>query len=125
VLPDHTLNPTAPSSSVLPVVVVATESSRNPGATTLSDFENENGDSKDLESPYSSSDDGAGKKRVNKFVLKDNEQVVFEVGQVFASVEIIRDVVTEYALQNRKNVYLKKNEKKESLSNACLSVHTI
>ena len=114
VLPDHTLNPTAPSSSVLPVVVVTAESSRNPGATTLSNFEDENGDSEDLESPYFSSDDGASKKRVNKFVLKENEQVVFELGQVVASAEIIRDVVKDYALQTRKNVYLKKNEKKKS-----------
>jgi hypothetical protein len=112
VLPDHTLNPTAPSSSVLPVVVAAAESSRNPGATTLSDFEDENGDSEDLESPYSSSDDGAGKKRVNKFVLKENEQIVFQVGQVFANAELIKDAVKEYALQSKKNVYLKKNKKK-------------
>jgi len=50
-LPDHTLNPTAPSSSVLPVVVAAAQSSWNPAPTTLSDFEDDNADSEELESP--------------------------------------------------------------------------
>jgi len=112
VLPDHTLNPTAPSSSGLPIVVDAAQSSRNPAPTTLSDFEDDNADSEELESPYSSSDDGVGKKKLNKFVLNENEQVSFQVGQVFANVELIKAAVKEYALQSRKNVYVKKNERK-------------
>jgi len=125
VLPDHTLNPTAPSSSVLLVVVAAAQSSRNPAPTTLSDFEDDNADLEELESPYSSSDDGVGEKKLNKFVLNENEQVIFQVGQVFANFELIKAVVKEYALQSRRNIYVKKNERKESLSNACLSVHFI
>jgi len=66
------LKPTAPFSSVFPVVVGAAQSSRNPAPTTLSDFEDDNGNSEELESPYSSYDDGAGKKRLNKFVLNEN-----------------------------------------------------
>jgi len=112
VLPDHTLNPTAPSSSVLPIVVVAAQSSRNSAPTTLSDFEDDNADSEELESPYSSSDDGVGKKKLSKFVLNENEQVIFEVGQVFANVELIKAAIKEYALQSRRNVYVKKNERK-------------
>jgi len=112
VLPDHTLNPTAPSSSGLPIVVDAAQSSRNPAPTTLSDFEDDNADSEELESPYSSSDDGVGKKKLNKFVLNENEQVSFQVGQVFANAELIKAAVKEYALQSRKNVYVKKNERK-------------
>jgi len=40
------------------------------------------------------------------------ELVVFEEGQIFATSLLVKTVVREYGLQNKKNVYLEKNEKK-------------
>lgn len=42
----------------------------------------------------------------------NNEPVVFEEGQIFATGLLVKTEVKEYGLQNKKNVYLEKNEKK-------------
>ncbi|GAU47619.1 hypothetical protein TSUD_90240 [Trifolium subterraneum] len=111
--------------NVNPSLTVATKSSRNPKATTLSDFEDEDGDSSDLQSPISSEDE-SGKKHYPKFKLNDNdEQVKFEEGQIFSSAQLIRSAVKEYGMQSRKNVYFKKNESKRLVVKCmpCCSFH--
>jgi hypothetical protein len=113
VLPYETLNPTDARNNgenVNPSLTVAAESSRNPKATTWSDFEDEDNDSSDLQSPISSEDE-SGKKHYPKFKLTDNdEQVKFQEGQIFSSAVLIRNAVKEYGMQSKTNVYLKKNE---------------
>jgi hypothetical protein len=113
VLPYETLNPTDARNNgenVNPSLTVAAESSRNPKATTWSDFEDEDSDSSDLQSPISSEDE-SGKKHYPKFKLTDNdEQVKFQEGQIFSSAVLIRNAVKEYGMQSKTNVYLKKNE---------------
>jgi len=63
---------------------VAFESSNNPGATRLEDFDDENGDSDDLSSICSSDEDtGPGKQKLHRFKLAD--EITFVKGQVFLS----------------------------------------
>ena len=115
VLPSQTLNPTSVSQSVNPnQSVVGVEVSRNHEVTGVEDFEDENEDSDVLESPDSSEEsERTRKKKVNRFKLgSNNEHVVFEVGQIFANGLLAKTVVKEYGLQNKKNVYLEKNEPK-------------
>jgi hypothetical protein len=106
VLPEQTLNPTpvVPSTDNR---LVAVESSNNQGQTTLSDFEDENGDSSDLES-LDSDDNQSGKKKSRKFKFSEGDQIVYKLGQTFTNAELVRKSVKEYALQVRKNIYLKK-----------------
>jgi hypothetical protein len=115
VLPSQTLNPTAVSQSVNPnQSIVGVEVSRNPEVTGVEDFEDENEDSDVLESHDSSEENDRSRKRKrNRFKLgSNNEPVVFEVGQIFANGLLVKDAVKEYGLQNKKNVYLEKNETK-------------
>jgi hypothetical protein len=115
VLPSQTLNPTAVSQSVNPnQSIVGVEVSRNPEVTGVEDFEDENEDSDVLESHDSSEENDRSRKRKrNRFKLgSNNEHVVFEVGQIFANGLLVKDAVKEYGLQNKKNVYLEKNETK-------------
>ena len=116
VLPNQTLNPTpVAQSSNSCQAIVGVEASRNTEATTEVDFEDENGDSNFLESCESSEEDGAArkKKKYNRFKFPGNDEtVIFEEGQIFATALLIKNVVKEYALQNRKNIHLKKSEKK-------------
>jgi len=41
-----------------------------------------------------------------------SDEIIFVKGQVFSSAELIRTFVREFALQQRKNIYVKKSEKK-------------
>jgi len=75
--------------------LVAFESSKNPDATRLEDFDDENGDSSDLDNICSS------------------DEIIFVKGQVFSSAELIRTFLREFALQQRKNIYVKKSERKK------------
>jgi len=60
---------------------IGVESSRNPTATTVSYFRDENKDSKDLESPNSFEYD-VGKKRYHGFNLfRNDDEVEYEKGQ--------------------------------------------
>jgi len=116
VLPNQTLNPTSVAQpSNYCQAIVSVEASRNTEATTELDFEDENGDSDFLESCESSEEDGVArtKKKVNRFKFPGNDEaVIFEEGKVFATAFLIKSIVKEYALQNRKNVHLKKSDKK-------------
>ena len=83
--------------------------------TGLEDFEDENEDSDVLESPDSSEEkEGSRKRKVNRFKLgTNNEPVVFEKGQIFATGLLVKkNAVKDYGLQNKNKVYLKKNEQK-------------
>ena len=113
VLPEQTVKPTAivPSEVSADNRLVAVESSRNPAETTLSDFEDENGDSSDLDSPNSDESD-RGNTRSMKFKYSEGDVVKYQLGQTFANADLIKTSVKEYALQIRKNIYLKKSEKK-------------
>jgi len=42
----------------------------------------------------------------------DSDVIHYQLGQTFANAELIRKSVKEHALQVRKNIYLKKNEKR-------------
>lgn len=101
VLLDQLINPKhAETSSVQ--TFVAGETSKNLDATTLSNFDDENGDSDNLESICSSEKDtGTGKQKISKFKLSD--VITYVVGQIFTSVELLRTSVREFALQKRKN----------------------
>jgi len=113
VLPNQTLNPTQVVQSVNPgKTLVGVEASRNPEVTTVLDFEDDNGYSDVLESPESSEEDSVAKKKLPRFKFPGNdEKVIFEKGQIFATTLLMKSVVKKYALKNSKNVYLKKNEK--------------
>lgn len=85
--------------------------SRNPEPTTFADFEDEDGESDDLDSPLSS-EEGEGKKKYPKFKFFDEEvQVNFEVGHIFTSADVVKAAVKEYALQAKKKVHFVKNDK--------------
>jgi len=75
----------------------------------LEDFDDKNGDSDDLDN-ICSSDNGPTKQKLHRFKLID--EITFVKGQVFTSAELIRTSVREFALQVRKNIYIKKNESK-------------
>jgi hypothetical protein len=111
VLPNETVNPT-PAAQSINQALVGVEASKNSEGTGLEDFEDE--DSDVLESPDSSDEkERSRRKKVNRFKLgTNNEPVVFEEGQIFANAELIKTAVREYALQNKNNVYLKRNEPK-------------
>lgn len=80
--------------------------SRNPEPTTFADFEDEDGESDDLDSPLSS-EEGEGKKKYLKFKFFDEEvQVNFEVGHIFTSADVVKAAVKEYALQAKKKCSL-------------------
>jgi hypothetical protein len=119
VLPNQTLNPTSVAqSSNSCQAIVGVEASRNTEATTELDFEDENEDSDFLDSCESSEEDAIGrkKKKYNRFKFPGNDEtVIFEEGQIFATALLIKNVVKEYALQNRKNVHLKKVRQGELL----------
>jgi len=91
--------------------LIVVESSRNPAETTIDDFEDENGDSSVLDS-LNSSDSERGKNRSRKFKYAEGDVIHYQLGQTFANAELIRKSVKEHALQVRKNIYLKKNEKR-------------
>lgn len=81
---------------------VAGETSKNLDATTLSNFDDENGDSDNLESICSSEEDtGTGKQKISKFKLSD--VITYVVGQIFTTVELLRTSVREFSMQKRKN----------------------
>ena len=110
VLPNQVINP-APVVTSDVQALVAFKSSKNPYATKLEDFDDENGDSSDLDSICSSDEDtDHGKPKLHKFKL--SEEIIFVKGQVFSSAELIRTSVREFALQQRKNIYVKKSERK-------------
>jgi hypothetical protein len=70
VLPDQVINPEPVVNNVLSLV--AFDSSNNPLATRLEDFDDENGDSDDLSSICSSDEDtGRGKQKLHRFKLGD------------------------------------------------------
>jgi hypothetical protein len=79
VLPEHTLNPVPFIPTVVPRIS-AVESSRNVVPTTLDDFEDENGDSEELESPAASDDESGKKKTLNKFSYGENGEVNYQRG---------------------------------------------
>jgi len=110
VLPDQVINPEPVVSSDVQSLV-AFESSNNPSATRLEDFDDENGDSDDLSSICSFDEDTSpGKQKLHRFKLAD--EITFVKGQVFSSAELVRTSVREFALQVRKNIYIKKNKSK-------------
>ncbi|CAJ2671965.1 unnamed protein product [Trifolium pratense] len=77
---------------------------------TFEDFEDEDGDSEELETPDEASDEEGIKTKYPKYKEGD-ENVSFELEQTFATVELVRKAVKDYALFAKKNVYLEKNEK--------------
>jgi len=119
VLPSQTVNPTLGSQSVNHnQSTLGVEVSRNTEAIGLEDFEDEHEDSDVLESLGSSEEEEGSRKRkkLNRFKLGTNDEpVVFEEGQIFATGLLVNTIVREYGLQNKKNVYLEKNEKKRIL----------
>jgi len=46
---------------------------------------------------------------------KNEEQIKYSEGQIFANIELVKTYMKEYDLQYRKNVYLKKSEKKRNV----------
>lgn len=109
VLANQTVNPTLGSQSVDPGQgLVGVEVSRNHEVTSLEDFEDDNEDLDVLESPDSSEEkEQSRKKKLNRFKLgTNNEPLVFEEGQIFATAVLVKTYAKEYALQNRKNVFL-------------------
>ncbi|XP_024634512.1 uncharacterized protein [Medicago truncatula] len=110
VLPDQLINPELVVTSDVQALV-AFESSKNPDATRLEDFDDENGDSSDLDSICSSDEDtDPGKPKLHKFKL--SIEIIFVKGQVFSRAKLIRTSGREFALQQRKNIYVKKSERK-------------
>ena len=116
VLPEETINPTAdvPFEVCTDNRLIVVESSRNSAETTIDDFEDENGDSSDLDS-LNSSDSERGKNRSRKFKYAEGDVIHYQLGQTFANAELIRKSVKEHALQVRKNIYLKKKMRREGL----------
>jgi hypothetical protein len=113
VLPDETVNPIVEkinNTAEVEGTVDAPQSSKNPNPTTISDFEEEDGDSSDLDSQVSSEEE-CGKKIYPKFKL-DDSGVKFRLTQTFRTAELFKAAVKDYALQYRKNVYIKKSDKK-------------
>lgn len=98
ILPNQTVNPTLASQADNPYqVVVGAEVSRNPEVTGLEDFEDENEDSDVLESPGASEEEeGSRKRKLNRFKLgTNNDPVVFEEGQIFATGLLVKTAVKE------------------------------
>lgn len=106
VLPEQTVSEVCADN-----ILIVVESSRNPAETTISDFEDENGDASDLDS-LNSSDSERGKNRSRNFKYSEGDVVKYQLGQTFANAEIIRKSIKEHALQVRKNIYLKKMRRK-------------
>jgi hypothetical protein len=77
---------------------------------TIEDFEDEDGDSEELETPDEASDEEGIKTKYPKYKEGD-ENLSFELEQTFATVELVRKAVKDYGLLAKKNVYLHKNEK--------------
>ena len=79
---------------------------------TFSDFEDKDGDSSDLQSP----DEGEGEREPRRFPrykpVDEGEKVKFELGQIFSTKEVFRNAVKEYALQEKKDLKLTKNDNK-------------
>ncbi|XP_057418799.1 uncharacterized protein LOC130713008 [Lotus japonicus] len=75
---------------------------------------NKNGSSEDLESPAESDEEnGNVKRKFPKFKARDDDFVIkFEVGQIFTNVDLFRNVVRNYALQNKKDLVFDKNDTK-------------
>nr|XP_004514727.1 uncharacterized protein LOC101497384 [Cicer arietinum] len=77
-----------------------------------SEFEVEKDDYDILVTPKESDNDEATRTKFPKFkILKSNEVVKFELGMEFIAKGLVNDVVKHYALERKKNVYLKKNDK--------------
>jgi hypothetical protein len=115
ILPKQTVNPTLASQAYNPnQIIVGAEVSRNTDVTGFEEFEDENEDSDVLESPGASDEEeGSRKRKLNRFKLdNNNDSVVFEEGQIFATGILVKAAVKEYGLQSKTNVYLEKNEKK-------------
>ncbi|PNX61252.1 hypothetical protein L195_g052357, partial [Trifolium pratense] len=104
ILPDVTQDPTLISAANV-----------RPGGdiveTTVEDFEDEDGDTEELETPDEASDEDNIKTKYPKYKEGD-ETVNFELEQTFATVELVRKAVKDYGVLSNKNVYMHKNEKK-------------
>jgi hypothetical protein len=78
--------------------------------TTFEDFEDEDGDTEELETPDEASDEESIKTKYPKY-KEGGETVSFELEQTFATVELVRKAIKDYGVLSKKNVYMKKNEK--------------
>ena len=90
------MNPTPVSQSVdHGQALVGVKVSRNPELTGLEDFKDENEDSDVLESPNSSEEkERSRKEKLNRFKLgTNNELVVFEEGQIFATALLVKKML--------------------------------
>ncbi|XP_057449216.1 uncharacterized protein LOC130740575 [Lotus japonicus] len=91
----------------------AVNESRNLEPSTYEEFEDEDGDSEDLESPSESDDEGKSRRKYPKFKpTEDGEVVHLELGLTFNNKDQFKDAVSDFAIQTKKNLTITKNDKK-------------
>ena len=69
----------------------------------------ESEDSKHLYTPLGNDDED---ERMKYPTYKSGQGMKFQLGMMFTNKEMIRDVVKDYAMENQKNVFIKKNDSK-------------
>ncbi|XP_057440813.1 uncharacterized protein LOC130732838 [Lotus japonicus] len=111
-IPEATPNPTFAEGSTEPYTQAVNESS-NQEPSTYEDFQDEDGDSEDLESPSESDDEGKGSRKYPEFKpTADEEFVHLELSMTFNNKDQFTDTVKDFAIQTKKNMKITKNDKK-------------
>ncbi|XP_057423086.1 uncharacterized protein LOC130717015 [Lotus japonicus] len=78
----------------------------------FSDFEDEDGDSEDLDTGSESGDELEPKPKYRRFKPSESGIVQFECGLTFTNKDLFKDGVKDYALENKKDAKIIKNDKK-------------
>lgn len=85
----------------------------NPGPSFATDFEENDVNSDDLDTPPGSEVDEENVRKFPKFNQPENgDEVRFELGLKFNTKEQVKNAVKDFAMETKKNLYFKKNDGK-------------
>lgn len=80
--------------------------------TITANFEFENDDFDIRVTPIGSEDDETSRKELSDFKMPKGDEVIkFELGMEFSVKWVVKDVVKPYAMERKKHIHLKKNDK--------------
>nr|XP_012570379.1 uncharacterized protein LOC105851929 [Cicer arietinum] len=85
----------------------------NPGPSSATDFEENYVNYDDLDTPPGSEVDEEDVRKFLKFNLPENgDEVRFELGLKFNTKELVKNIIKDFAMETKKNLYFKKNDGK-------------